>query len=105
MAAKVITNTRWQRTPIRGEADWIPASLDDLELIRQALVDAGEPITVVNGITAWLVAKALGEDDPSSAHTRAKYRKVLEAAGPSPIMHGSRVLSGRERRRLAAAVA
>jgi hypothetical protein len=68
---------RWQRTPIRGEAAFIPATLEDLEPLRQRLEAAGHPAMVVNGITGWLVEKALGHPDTTSRPTRANYRKIL----------------------------
>lgn len=68
---------RWQRTPIRGEAAYIPASLEDLEQLRGQLTAAGHTLTVVNGITGWLVAKATGEADVTSRTTRARYRAIL----------------------------
>jgi hypothetical protein len=68
---------RWQRTPIRGERAYMPASLEDLEKLRGRLTSTGHPISVVNAITGWLVAKALGEADTTSRVTRAKYRKIL----------------------------
>lgn len=81
---KATTNVRWQRTPIRNEGSWIPNSIEDFEEVRRRLTAAGHPTTVVNGITGWLAAKAIGEHDSSSGTTRARYRKILAELGPGP---------------------
>lgn len=62
---------------LRGEAAWIPRTMDELEQVRRVLTDAGHSNAVVNGVTGWLVAKSLGEEDATNSVTRSKYRKVL----------------------------
>lgn len=82
------TDIRWQRTPIRGEAKFIPQTIGDLEQLRSKLVTAGHPSQVVNGLTGWLVAKALGEKDTTSGPTRANYRRILaelDASDSDPV--------------------
>jgi hypothetical protein len=73
------------RRHLRGEAPWVPADLGELDLVRAQLLEAGHSSAVVNGVTGWLVGKALGATDTTNAATRARYRQLLEAAGPSPI--------------------
>lgn len=78
------TTQRWQRTPIRNEASWIPRSFDDVEDLRERLIEAGHSAAIVNGLTGWLMAKALGHVDETSASTRTRYRKVLAELGTGP---------------------
>lgn len=72
------------RRDLRNEAAWLPATLDELEDVRGRLVDAGHPPPIVNGLTGWLVAKALGERDATASDTRSRYRRILAELGPGP---------------------
>jgi hypothetical protein len=87
---------------IRGEAAWIPHSFDELEELRRRLTDAGHPASVVHGVSGWLVAKALGEEDLTSGRTRSTYRRILEALGEAPTDREPVRMSTATRRSLAA---
>lgn len=80
------------RRDLRNEADWIPSDTIELpaalEELRSRLFDAGRPSSEINGITGWMVAKALGEQDTTAAPTRARYRKILADLGPGPRPNG-----------------
>lgn len=92
MKATKPTNVRWQRTPVRNEASWIPRTLEDLELVRERLATAGQTAPVINGITGWLAAKALGDHTSASGDTAARYRKILGELGTGPNPNGDRRL-------------
>lgn len=62
---------------LRNEADHLPASLEDAAAVRRSLIDAGQTPQVADGIVGWLVAKATGEPDYTSAPTRSRYRRIL----------------------------
>lgn len=116
------TRIRAQRSDaIRDEAAWIPRTFDELEELRRRLTSAGHAVSVVSGVTGWLVGKALGEDDLTTSPTRSRYRKILRdletsLGGPDddpkrwtlphrdglepPIIIVDLVLSGRERERV-----
>lgn len=72
------TRIRAQRSDaLRDEAAWIPRTFDELQELRQRLTDAGHSSPIVNGLTGWLVSKALGEEDTTGSSTRASYRRIL----------------------------
>jgi len=57
----------------------------ELDAIRTALVDAGQPAAVAAGIVAFLLSRRYGTDDGLSAPTRSRYRKILrDLAGVDP---------------------
>jgi len=76
------------RRDLRIERHYLPSSIDELSELRQRVLDLGEPEPTANGLIGWLVAKASGEVDASSAPTRSKYRRILarldelDPAGP-----------------------
>jgi hypothetical protein len=86
---------------LRGEAAFLPSSLEELEVVRQRLLDHGISPAVTGGIVAWLLAKAHGADDPTNGATRTRYRKILADIGV-PIGTGPE--SGRARRAVMPAV-
>lgn len=110
-------NMRTRTSALQDEADWLPEAPEQLHVAiaqaRARLVAAGRSSAEVQGITGWLVGKALGEPDTTTGSTRTRYRKILREVGsadptddpkrsPSPhraspeppIMLASRVLSG-----------
>lgn len=97
---------------LQNEADWLPSNPDELPAalrrLRRRLVSAGCTSADLNGITGWIVAKAMGEPDTTHAGTRSRYRRILREVGASdptdspkrsarthratsqpPIMHGT----------------
>lgn len=64
------------------EAQYLPATVEDLATIKQRLLDAGSSPAEASGILGWLVDKAAGLPDLTSATTRAQYRKVLAELEP-----------------------
>lgn len=72
---------------LQNEAEWLPHELDELpaalKRLRERLTDAGRSPAEVQGITGWIVGKALGERDTTNASTRARYRRILREVGVS----------------------
>jgi len=68
---------------LRNEADHLPSSLEEAAAIRAALLDAGQPPQVADGIVGWLIAKATGQPDLTAATTRSRYRRVLATLPPT----------------------
>lgn len=90
-----VSTTTNGRRDLRGEADFLPSTVEDLVELRRQLVAAGHPDQVASGILGWLVAKAAGDPDQTSPTTRATYRKILaglEVSGPGGPGRGRRHL-------------
>lgn len=77
MAEAVVTNIRWQRTPVRDEGSYLPVTMETLTELRARLVAAGHPAATVNGLLGWLVAKSEGDHFSTSRKTSSKYRTIL----------------------------
>jgi hypothetical protein len=78
------------RRDIRNESAWLPEDLDELLYVTGCAEAEGHPPQVAKGLGMWLVEKALGLPDKTSAPTRSRYRKILaslEAAGHPPPAH------------------
>ncbi len=74
---------------LRNEADWLPQTLSDVVCVRRSLLDAGTRREMADPIVTWLILKASGEPDITSATTRSRYRKVL-AGLESPLRSAQR---------------
>jgi len=73
------------------EGPFISTDVVVLADLKNALLEAGEPPSVGNGIVGWLIDKAVGNPDLTSATTRSRYRRTLQAlvdAGYHPPISG-----------------
>jgi hypothetical protein len=52
-------------------------SPEKLAVLRDRVLDLGEPSQTANGVVGFLLNKATGRPDDTSSATRAKYRKIL----------------------------
>lgn len=68
---------------LRNEADFLPSSIDDAARVRQAIIDAGNPAQVADGIVGWLISKAAGHPDRTASDTRSRYRRILATLPPT----------------------
>ena len=73
-----------RRDHLRNEAAYLPESVEDLADLRRRVIAAGYPQQTASGIVGWLVAKAAGDPDLTSAPTRSQYRKILAELDDSP---------------------
>jgi hypothetical protein len=62
---------------IQNEAEHLPATVSDLAELTESITAAGYTSAEALGLAGWLARKAAGMSDPTTAPTRAKYRRIL----------------------------